>query len=829
MIPDLSIASSGSVGKRIAANTGLMMGAKALGVSFGLCTLLIATKSLTPIEFGTVIFLHAYMLFFAEVATFQSWQSIIRFGTDDLKNKDSQSLGKLIKFGIKLDIISVIFAYLASVGLFSLVVWISTKFPGIGPKDGLDITTLRNYSALYCVVVFARQIGTSIGIFRLFDRFVILACHALVMPIMRVTGSLYAASAGWGIEGFLAVWFFASLMSYLTMITLGLLELRRRRLLGAVFGAKASFLKQREGLWPFVIKANIDATLAAGSLHLPQLLVMAIFGAAWNGVYKIAEEISKLLSEGFKLLDQVIYPELAKLVANGDAVKIWRIVIRSSLVLVCVGLAMSLAVFFAGPLLTKIFGASYSQAAPMASLLVPAAALMGIVAPLYPIFYAANKPERAIYVRGAALIVYIFAFVIFSSTLGQLAPGWAMLTGNIFMVLTILYTARLTLRRTIAKQNAPKTFSDTPTKPKLNLIGQSSASIWGMPLEKWQKRAFKKAGCETETGGNDICADVNWIMAANLSKAFVATPHSALVVNDKVIASHGHPEICGQNKQDVNFDALGLTAKAPSDFQAYDKALRKTEIPYALDTRSTPIVKIMQRQFDSSYKGITDFVTKYFWPVPAFYVTRLCAHLRLTPNMVTTLSLIMMLAALYFFWQEQWILGFATGWFMTFLDTVDGKLARTTMTYSAWGNAYDHGIDLIHPPFWYWAWFAGLTGTLWADIDLGNPMMIALIAIFIGYVVDRIIEGIFILLHGFHIHVWRPINSKLRFITARRNPNMFIFMIGIILMMFIPDAGRWGFYAVAIWTWACIVFNIGIILVSLFVKRPLSSWMDEND
>jgi len=70
---------------------------------------------------------------------------------------------------------------------------------------------------------------------------------------------------------------------------------------------------------------------------------------------------------------------------------------------------------------------------------------------------------------------------------------------------------------------------------------------------------------------------------------------------------------------------------------------------------------------------------------------------------------------------------------MTFLDTVDGKLARTTMTYSSWGNVYDHGIDLIHPPFWYWAWFIGLGGTY----SLADPLWIALLAVWVGYVVDR--------------------------------------------------------------------------------------------
>ena len=45
---------------------------------------------------------------------------------------------------------------------------------------------------------------------------------------------------------------------------------------------------------------------------------------------------------------------------------------------------------------------------------------------------------------------------------------------------------------------------------------------------------------------------------------------------------------------------------------------------------------------------------------------------------------------------------------MTFLDTVDGKLARVTITSTKLGNVFDHGIDLIHPPFWYLAWGMGL-------------------------------------------------------------------------------------------------------------------------
>ncbi len=835
MTADLTIRSNQTVGKRIATNTGLMVGAKILAVILGVFSFIIASRALTAVEFGTVVFLHAYMLFFSEVFTFKTWQSLIRFGSDDLKDNDPGKLSKLISFCYRLDFISSIIAYIASVALMGLVVWVVGQFPGLAPEKGLDVNTVQKYAALYCLVILVRWRDTSIGIHRLFDKFVILAFVALSMPVVRLLGAVYAWQAGWGIEGFLCVWFAASFFSYVVMFTAGIFELVKRRLFKPVVSAKISFWNLRPNIWPFVIKSNIDSAMAAGTLHLPMLLVMAFFGAAWAGVYKIAEEVAKLLSEGFALLDQVIYPELAKLVSRNETAKIWRLVTRAAFILLSIGLVLSALVLnFGRPVLVQIFGPEFEAAAPLASLLVPAAALMGIAAPLFPIFYATDLPERAIYIRGAGLFVYILSFIILSLSIGHMAPGWAFLAGNLFVVICVIFTARRALKKTIKRQSyLHKSQAKTDDMDQLvshngvELVGETEQKLWGLPLTEWQRRAYRKVGADDKSA--PITADVNRVLSSNLLKSFVASDQKVLVVDDKVVAINGFDKLrasalIGQNSNGINWDELGLMPVSPDDLtDGYDKALRKREKPYALDINTTPVANILQRQFDSSYKGITDFVTKFFWPVPAFYVTRFCAWLRLTPNMVTTLSLIFMFIALYFFWQGQWALGFITGWFMTFLDTVDGKLARTTMTYSSWGNIYDHGIDLVHPPFWYIAWFVGLGGTLAGP----QTLLYALVAILIGYAVDRLIEGIFILLHGFHIHVWRPVNSGLRFIIARRNPNMFIFMIGIFLSMFFPGAGEMGFIAVAAWVWICIIFNIGVVLVSLFARKPLVSWMDQ--
>jgi len=488
MSPDLSIASKHTVGKRIAANTGLMVGSKAMAAILGFGSLSIASKVLMPIELGTIIFLHLYMLFFSEVATFQSWQSIIRFGTDDVKDQDAKRLSGLLNFGLKLDALAAIFAFLLSMAVFALVVKIAGHFP----------EKFTDWAAFDVKTLLFRQRGVSIGIFRLFDKFNVLAFQGLVMPVTRFIGVLIAAFMGAGFTGFLIAWFLGSFVAYIFLPAMALFELKSRRLLGPVFKAGTSLRTPREGLWPFVVKCNIDSTLAAASLHMPGLLVMGVFGSAWLAVYRIAEEAAKLLSEGFKLLDQVIYPELAKMVSVGRAEKIWKLVKRTAFMLLGFGLVMSVFVYFAGPaILTVAFSQDYLEAAPLASLLVLAAAFTGIAAPLYPVLYAADKPERAIYARGTGVLIYVISFFVFSFTIGKMAPGWAALLANACAVLFLVYLARSTLRHKVIEQNSDSTLlsaSSMPVIPDLNLLGTSDAKIWGMPILKWQKRAFKKAG-----------------------------------------------------------------------------------------------------------------------------------------------------------------------------------------------------------------------------------------------------------------------------------------------------------------------------------------------
>jgi phosphatidylglycerophosphate synthase len=366
----------------------------------------------------------------------------------------------------------------------------------------------------------------------------------------------------------------------------------------------------------------------------------------------------------------------------------------------------------------------------------------------------------------------------------------------------------------------------------VRLVGELPVKLWGLSLDQWQTRTWKKLGADGVTDDGTFCVGMDWVLSPALAKSLLATPGAVLIVKEdglnqeRVAVVHALPGSAENpaelvNKVDPDWDALrqaGLTPGYMDDFVGdYDKALRKREAPYALSLFQNTPAQVERRLFKGSYKGVTDLVTKYAWPEPALHVTRLCANLRLTPNMVTTASLALVCLAFYYFWIGAWIPGIIAGWAMTFLDTVDGKLARTTMTYSAWGNIYDHGIDLIHPPFWYWAIYTGLLAT-----GATHPWLLpALIIILIGYVVGRITEGIFMRLYGFHIHVWQPMDAFMREITARRNPNLLIFMV-----LTIFGAPVWGVILVAVWTIICVPFHIVRLVQAMSSKAPIISFMD---
>lgn len=269
----------------------------------------------------------------------------------------------------------------------------------------------------------------------------------------------------------------------------------------------------------------------------------------------------------------------------------------------------------------------------------------------------------------------------------------------------------------------------------------------------------------------------------------------------------------------------GLARFEVDALQSFEGELRRTDPPTLAPVREEDRIVLSNQLYGSAYKGITDLVTKFWWPKPAKRVVAWCADRRITPNMVTVLGLLLMLIAGWCFYEGFYLTGLVAGWIMTFLDTVDGKLARVTVKASRVGHVMDHGMDIIHPPFWYWLWGLGLAvpPSLW-----GFDASTLYVWLFAGYIGGRVAEQSFHLLGDTSMFTWRPFDAYFRLITGRRNPSL-------ILMTVFTLAGmpEWAFLSVVIWT----VLSTLILFVRLFQGlavrqfsgQPLASWMEDPE
>ena len=373
------------------------------------------------------------------------------------------------------------------------------------------------------------------------------------------------------------------------------------------------------------------------------------------------------------------------------------------------------------------------------------------------------------------------------------------------------------------------------------IVGNNTTKLFGLTPHARIREQFRRAGLTNEIGfesrgshhGPLILVNSAGVLDQPLVAALLKRPNLAITsekeTGSKVIAAHvraaDSEAVVAAMTTGASLKQPGVLVRAPSEMEAnFWSALRKRETPYALPLTETNQAQVEWRMFMGTYKGATDLVTKHVWPVPAFHVTRWLAPRGITPNMVTTVGAIMTVAAFVLFLYGQFAVGLLCAWAMTFLDTVDGKLARTTLTSSKWGDVFDHGIDLVHPPFWYMAWGYGLIfwGIAWSNQLFWGTMAV----IFGGYILQRLMEGAAIKWLGLEIHIWRKVDTFFRQITARRNPNLILLTLGTLIGR--PD---WGLLAVAAWTAICLGLH-GIQLAQAFSARKaggaLSSWMTKN-
>lgn len=375
-----------------------------------------------------------------------------------------------------------------------------------------------------------------------------------------------------------------------------------------------------------------------------------------------------------------------------------------------------------------------------------------------------------------------------------------------------------------------------------HIIGDSPVKIWGLTSYTRKIRVLKSAGvthivddiAAIPENGSVVLLRGDLLFDDRVINYLVQTPGILLKIpqgsTDAFVAAHVAASQAIEAREVMMEPA---TATLPMGVKietldrlsiSFQQRLLKFDPPFVLPITSENRRDLERRLFDWSYKGVTDCVTKWAWPRPARWVVGQCVRFGFRPNHVTVLGLFLAILAGILFAYGWYGWGLLAGWMMTFLDTVDGKLARVTVTSSKFGHYFDHIIDLVHPPIWYILWGLGMSQSNFGGLSPGTVSWL----IVAGYIVGRLVEGAFLTWLGkFGIFCWRPMDSYFRLITARRNPCLILLTVG-----YLAGFPGWGLFAVTVWTVATSIFLIVRLLLAFKTRLagdPIRSWFLDID
>ncbi len=394
----------------------LLAGKTAQG-ALSIVYLALAARTLGVMEFGTLIILNGLVVAVSEIARFDSWQVVLRYGTPALESGDRARLHEVLRFTLLLDALGAAIGLAVVVGGLSLALQI------------FDVpASLEQPARLFSLsVAFLISTGGANGILRLLDRFDLIAWQTTVAPVIRVLGTIFLFASGGGLESFLLLWLGATVIGRCVLHVLAWRELYRRALLiGFGDNCKSSFAHDGS-VWRFVFGTSANATLGVVDKHAGLLAVGWLIGPVAAGLYRAALHLADVLikpSRGF--LMPAIYPELARLTARGDVEARGQMVWRTLMVVGAASLVV-LAVLsvFGDALIAVVFGPGFEQAYGVMVFLAAAGAINSCVFPLEPLLISIGRVRVTVLSRVVSVAAYLVLLFMLTRDAGLTGAGIA--------------------------------------------------------------------------------------------------------------------------------------------------------------------------------------------------------------------------------------------------------------------------------------------------------------------------------------------------------------------------------------------------------------------
>lgn len=435
--------------KRVLANAGHLLSGRVVNAVVGLAYIALTARSLGKETMGVLVIINAFAQFLGEVAHFESWQTVLTYGTDPLLKKERTKFQQVLRLSLMLDLISSIIGVSLGV-LGAWLFWKELRWP-----DGMS-----GYGALYALSIGVMTSATGVGLLRLFDRFRFLAAEQAVSSFVRMIGCAICAVTHAPIQYFLLAWAAGTFASFFYIAGIALWDLKKRGLLDgfSILGPTSEGLP---GVWRFALSTNFSGTLEVGFTHVLTMAVGALLGPTQAAFWRIGKQVADGMAKPARLMVPALYPELAKMRAAGGQQAMTKLAIQIALIGgAAAGVLLAVSLLAGRWILETVMGEAYGAAAGVMNWQVAAAAIGVMTLPLEPMLVSMRAAGAALMVRLIVVICYFAALVPLIQRFGLTGAGAALVASALAMAIGMYLMARRRLARLAAEDASVRTTKD---------------------------------------------------------------------------------------------------------------------------------------------------------------------------------------------------------------------------------------------------------------------------------------------------------------------------------------------------------------------------------
>lgn len=380
-------AHSGSVIRNIYSGLGLLLSGKAAAGVISLAYMIIAARTLGPVDYGVIILIHAYVATVCGLVEFPVSQAVVRYGAFGIDGADRARVAKLLRFAAVVE---------AGGGVMTLIVTMAVA-PIVGPRLGWSATA-QAFAIPYSFAVLGSLRSAPAGYLQLMRRFDLLAVHSAIQPTVRLAGAIIAAVGGFGLKGFLIAWLTAAVAEWAALWVMGGVIAWRELGSGFHKGPISGVRRENPEIWRFMIGSNADTTFGELAGRIAPLAVGWLLGPIAAGLYAVGQRATVIIAQPAQTLGSSAYGELARLVAAGTTGAALRHALGKVIAIALLAAipVMILVILFAQPLIMVLAGPAFLGATNLMIWLVAARVIYLIAPPCSAALIALGRPGLSV-------------------------------------------------------------------------------------------------------------------------------------------------------------------------------------------------------------------------------------------------------------------------------------------------------------------------------------------------------------------------------------------------------------------------------------------------